>query len=300
MKIVRFAHEQLGVRIGAIQEDGETITVLPESYQCVSDCIAGPLKEDAEKAGFEVDLPSVTLLAPVTSLKRNIFCVGKNYHEHAQEFSRSGYEAGASRNDGPDRFPAIFTKPPSCIVGPNHLVDLHEDVTNSVDYEGELALVIGRGGRNIRKDEAYAHIWGYAIVNDVTARDRQKNHKQWFSGKALDTFCPMGPWVATADEVDPENLDLRTWVNGELRQSANTRDLLFNIPTLIEIISAGMTLLPGDIISTGTPSGVGIGFNPPKFLRPGDTVSISITGLGTLTNTFTAGIGKGISRLAAE
>ena len=185
-----------------------------------------------------------------------------------------------------DEYPAVFSKPPSTVVGPNAKVDLHSHVTSSVDYEAELTLVIGKGGRDIAAKDAFDHIFGYTIVNDVTARDRQRNHKQWFLGKSLDTFCPMGPWITTRDEVDAENLDVKCWVNDELRQNANTRDLIFNIPTLIESISAGLTLQPGDLIATGTPVGVGIGFNPPKFLKKGDVVSISIEGLGTLTNTF--------------
>ncbi len=166
------------------------------------------------------------------------------------------------------------------------IVNLHPQATSSVDYEAELAVVIGKGGRDIPKDQAYNHIFGYTIINDVTARDRQRSHKQWFLGKALDTFCPMGPWITTGDELDPENLEVKCWVNKELRQNANTRDLIFDIPTLVSTISAGLTLVPGDIISTGTPAGVGIGFNPPKFLKTGDVVTISITELGTLTNTF--------------
>jgi 2-keto-4-pentenoate hydratase/2-oxohepta-3-ene-1,7-dioic acid hydratase in catechol pathway len=146
--------------------------------------------------------------------------------------------------------------------------------------------VIGAEGRNIPRSRAYDHVWGYTIVNDLTARDRQKRHKQWFLGKALDGFCPMGPWLVTADEVDPESLDLETRVNGEVRQRANTRDLIFDIPHLIETISEGLTLVPGDIIATGTPAGVGIGFTPPRFLRPGDRVEMTITGLGTLENQF--------------
>jgi 2-keto-4-pentenoate hydratase/2-oxohepta-3-ene-1,7-dioic acid hydratase in catechol pathway len=159
-------------------------------------------------------------------------------------------------------------------------------VTAAVDYEGELAIVIGSHGRNIKRSDARGYIWGYTIIKDVTARDRQKDHRQWYLGKALDTFCPMGPWITTADEVDAENLQLQTWVNGELRQDANTRDLIFDIPGLIETISAGLALVPGDIIATGTPAGVGLGFNPPKFLKPGDNVTISISGLGTLSNPF--------------
>jgi 2-keto-4-pentenoate hydratase/2-oxohepta-3-ene-1,7-dioic acid hydratase in catechol pathway len=292
MKLIRFAHTALGQRLGAVLDGGETVAVLPESLSCVSDCIAGMPGPEAVRDGARLALSEVTVLAPFAGLRRNIFCIGKNYREHAREFTRSGYEAGARKDDALDPFPAVFTKPPTSVVGSGQLVDLHCGVTDSVDYEGELALVIGRRGRNIRREDAYGHVWGYVIVNDVTARDRQRNHKQWFMGKALDTFCPMGPWVATADEVDPENLELKTWVNGELRQSARTSDLLFDIPTLIETLSAGMALLPGDIISTGTPAGVGIGFDPPKFLRPGDTVSISITGLGTLTNMFVDGVDR--------
>jgi len=160
------------------------------------------------------------------------------------------------------------------------------EITSSLDYEVELAVIIGRGGRGIRKSEAMRHVWGYTIINDVTARDWQRKHKQWFLGKSFDTFCPMGPIAVTADELDAGNLEVKCWVNGELRQNANTRDLIFDIPSLMATISAGLTLKPGDVIATGTPAGVGLGFNPPKFLRPGDKVSISISHLGTLTNTF--------------
>lgn len=234
--------------------------------------------------GGGVALNEVTLLAPIPRPRRNIFCVGKNYRDHAREFAKSGYEAGAVKDV--DDFPAVFTKPATCVVGPGATVETHPNVTNAVDYEVELTIVIGRGGRDISRADALRHIWGYTIINDVTARDRQKNHRQWFLGKALDTFCPMGPWITTSDEVDGANLQVQTWVNGELRQDANTRDLIFDIPGLIETISAGTTLEPGDLIATGTPAGVGLGFNPPKFLKAGDTVTMSITGLGTLSNPF--------------
>ena len=284
MKFIRFLHRQ-EARIGILDSDQESIALLPPSFTDMNDVIGGyeEAKVAAERA-TKLAFADVQLLAPLAALRRNIFCVGKNYREHAREFARSGFEAGAIADVDP--FPAVFTKPPSAIVGPGAVVDLHAAATSAVDYEGELAVVIGKSGRNIAKEAAYDHVWGYLILNDVTARDRQKNHKQWFLGKALDTFCPLGPWVATAEELDPANLDIQTWVNGELRQSANTGDLIFDIPTLIEAISAGLMLQPGDVISTGTPAGVGIGFTPPKFLRPGDVVSISITGLGTLTNTF--------------
>jgi 2-keto-4-pentenoate hydratase/2-oxohepta-3-ene-1,7-dioic acid hydratase in catechol pathway len=153
-----------------------------------------------------------------------------------------------------------------------------------LDYEAELAVIIGTGGRGIAKAEAFDHVFGYTITNDVTARDLQLKHRQWFIGKSLDGSCPMGPWIASADEIDAENLSIRCWINGELRQEANSRDLIFDIPTLIETISAGIRLEPGDIISTGTPAGVGIGFDPPRFLAPGDVMKIEIDGLGTLQN----------------
>ena len=194
--------------------------------------------------GAALPLSSVRLLAPIPHPARNIFCVGKNYRDHAKEFAGSGYEAGAVKGAEIDEYPAVFTKPASTVVGTGDTVSLHPHITSAVDYEAELTLVIGKGGRDIPAERAYDHIWGYTIVNDVTARDRQRNHKQWFMGKALDTFCPMGPWITTADEVDPENLDVKCWVNGELRQNANTRDLIFNIPTLISTISAGLTLQP--------------------------------------------------------
>jgi len=280
MKIARFERDGQ-IRLGVLDKSETRIQALPASISDIRTLITdGVPASDGEW----IDLSAVRLLAPVPQTPRNIICVGKNYREHAKEFARSGFEAGATTDV--DSFPAVFTKPSSAIIGPGDKVELHAAVTQAVDYEGELALVIGKPGRAVRKEDAYKHVWGYMIVNDVTARDRQKNHKQWFLGKSLDTFCPMGPLIATADEVDPENLEVRTWVNGELRQSANTRDLIFDIPTLIETISAAMTLMPGDVIATGTPAGVGIGFNPPKFLQAGDEVRISIDGLGTLTNTF--------------
>ncbi len=246
------------------------------------DEISGSLRRE----GPGLPLAEVKLLAPIPNPRRNVFCVGKNYREHAKEFAGSGYEAGAVKGAEIDEYPAVFSKPPSSVIGHGDTVSLHPHVTSAVDYEAELTLVIGKAGRDIPAERAYEHIWGYTIINDVTARDRQRNHKQWFMGKALDTFCPMGPWITTADELDPENLDVKCWVNGELRQNANTSDLIFTIPALIATISAGLTLRPGDLIATGTPAGVGLGFNPPKFLKAGDEVTISISGIGTLTNRF--------------
>ena len=244
------------------------------------------LKADLPQDGASIALPDVRLRAPIAIPRRNIFCVGKNYGEHAREFSRSGFEAGAVKGAEIDEYPAVFSKGPNTVVGPADDVRLHAHVTSSVDYEAELAVIIGTAGENIAAADAYSHIFGYTIVNDVTARDRQKNHKQWYLGKTLDTFCPMGPWITTSDDLDPENLDVKCWVNGELRQNANTRDLIFDIPSLVSTISAGLMLKPGDIIATGTPAGVGIGFSPPKFLTSNDVVAIEISGIGTIENRF--------------
>jgi 2-keto-4-pentenoate hydratase/2-oxohepta-3-ene-1,7-dioic acid hydratase in catechol pathway len=286
MKFACFAGDS-GPQLGCVDEAKGIIRPVPAAKHMV-DLIRRyeEIKPGLSADGAALPLSSVRLLAPIPHPARNIFCVGKNYLDHAREFAGSGYEAGAVKGAEIDEYPAVFTKPASTVVGTGDTVSLHPHITSAVDYEVELTLVIGKGGRDIPATRAYEHIWGYTIVNDVTARDRQRNHKQWFMGKALDTFCPMGPWITTADAVDPENLDVKCWVNGELRQNANTRDLIFNIPTLIATISAGLTLEPGDLIATGTPAGVGLGFNPPKFLKPGDEVSMSITGLGTLTNRF--------------
>jgi 2-keto-4-pentenoate hydratase/2-oxohepta-3-ene-1,7-dioic acid hydratase in catechol pathway len=244
------------------------------------------LKPRLASPGQSIPLANVRLRAPIAVPRRNIFCVGKNYREHAKEFSRSGFEAGAVKGVEIDEYPAVFSKGPNTVVGPRDEVQLHSSVTSSVDYEAELAVVIGVGGKDIPASRAYSHVFGYTIVNDVTARDRQKNHKQWFLGKTLDGFCPMGPWITTSDELDPENLEVSCWVNGERRQHANTSDLIFNIPDLISTISAGLTLVPGDIIATGTPAGVGIGFSPPKFLKHGDVVAIEISKIGKIENRF--------------
>jgi 2-keto-4-pentenoate hydratase/2-oxohepta-3-ene-1,7-dioic acid hydratase in catechol pathway len=237
-------------------------------------------------SGGDIALGDVKLLAPIPVPKRNVICVGKNYLDHAREFAGSGFEAGAVKGAEIDEYPAVFSKGPNAVIGPRDDVDMHSEITSSVDYEVELTIVIGKGGRNIAKADAYKHVFGYTIANDVTARDRQKRHKQWFLGKTLDTFCPMGPWITTSDELDPENLQVKAWVNGELRQNANTRDLIFDIPTLVSTISQGMALVPGDLIATGTPAGVGIGFNPPKFLKSGDVVAMEISGIGRIENKF--------------
>lgn len=286
MKIACF-EEGLRQRIGVVDVAASLIRPFDDSVGSMVDVIRryASASEFPVLVGPGIPLDRVKLRAPIVP-ERNIFCVGKNYRAHAKEFAGSGFEAGAVKGAEIDEYPAVFSKPPSTVVGSGDVVSLHPQATSAVDYEAELAIVIGKAGRDIEAQNAYAHIWGYTIVNDVTARDRQKNHKQWFLGKAMDTFCPMGPWIATADELKADNLNLKCWVNGELRQQASTRDLIFDIPTLIATISAGLALQPGDVIATGTPAGVGIGFSPPRFLQRGDEVTISIEGIGTLKNVF--------------
>jgi 2-keto-4-pentenoate hydratase/2-oxohepta-3-ene-1,7-dioic acid hydratase in catechol pathway len=225
-------------------------------------------------------LDQVRLHAPIPSPRRDVFAVGKNYSEHVAEFGRSGYDQPDRSEELPEH-PVVFTKATTSVTGPYSDIDPHHGVTAELDYEAELGVIIGRGGRGIARQDAFAHVWGYTIIDDVTARDLQRRHKQWTIGKSLDTHCPMGPYAVSADEIaDVTALQVESFVNGEPRQSAPVKDLIFDIPELIAVISAGITLLPGDIIATGTPAGVGIGFDPPKFLVSGDVVEIVITGLG--------------------
>lgn len=237
--------------------------------------------------GEPLALADIRIDAPIPRPERNLFCVGKNYREHVREFARSGFDSTASATADAmvPAHPVVFTKVPETVIADGAPIRYPAGVSDSIDYEAELAVIIGIGGRRIAKEQALEHVWGYTIINDVTARDLQSRHQQWHLGKSLDTFCPMGPCVVTADEFSPREAAIRCWVNGELRQDANTRDLIFDIPTLISVISAGMTLRPGDIIATGTPAGVGIGFTPPKYLQRGDCVTIEIEGIGRLTNT---------------
>jgi 2-keto-4-pentenoate hydratase/2-oxohepta-3-ene-1,7-dioic acid hydratase in catechol pathway len=231
-----------------------------------------------------VPLAGLAFLAPLSALVRNVFAVGKNYHDHALEFDKSGYNATASAASAIPAHPQLFTKATTTLAGPRDAIRFDPAHTASVDYEGEIGIVIGRRCRNVSQARALDQVFGFVALNDVTARDLQKNHAQWFLGKSLDTFCPLGPWIGTPDSTPIETLRVRTWVNGELRQDAPIGQLIFDVPTLIETLSRAMTLLPGDIIATGTPVGVGLGFNPPKFLRHGDRVRVAVTGLGELDN----------------
>jgi 2-keto-4-pentenoate hydratase/2-oxohepta-3-ene-1,7-dioic acid hydratase in catechol pathway len=228
-------------------------------------------------------LRAVTLEAPIPKPHRNIFCVGKNYHEHAKEFASSGFDSSAAQGAVPQD-PIIFSKVPECVVANRAPVFFSKSISAAIDYEAELAVIIGKGGRGISKADALDHVWGYTIINDVTARDLQGKHSQWLIGKSQDTFGPMGPWAVTRDDIDLRDTEVKCWINGELRQNANTSALIFDVPTLITALSQGITLMPGDIIATGTPAGVGIGFKPPKYLVSGDVMKIEISGIGILEN----------------
>jgi 2-keto-4-pentenoate hydratase/2-oxohepta-3-ene-1,7-dioic acid hydratase in catechol pathway len=234
-------------------------------------------------AGRITPISAVRLEAPLPRPRRNLFCVGRNYRAHANELSASVFKDSAADAAA---WPIVFTKVPECVVGPRDEVILPSDVSRQIDYEAELAVVIGAGGKNIARAEALRHVFGYTIVNDVTARDVQMRHQQWDLGKSFDTFCPMGPWIVTADEFDGTRTRVRCWVNRELRQEGATENMIFDIPTLIETCARGITLYPGDVIATGTPAGVGMGFDPPRFLKRGDVVRIEVDGLGAIENTF--------------
>lgn len=222
------------------------------------------------------------LMAPIPVPRKNVFCVGRNYAEHIAEGARAQNTTIAVTEH-----PVFFTKPLTAVIGPDESIPLFSEISQAIDYEVELAIVIGKAGRNIKLEDAYDHVFGYTIVNDVTARDVQRRHGgQYFKGKALDGSCPVGPSIVTADSIEnPHDLGIRLWVNGELRQDGNTRDMIFDIPALIASLSEGLTLEPGDIVATGTPSGVGYAMDPPCFLGDGDTVVCEIDHIGRLQNT---------------
>ncbi|MGX7000336.1 fumarylacetoacetate hydrolase family protein [Caballeronia sp. KNU42] len=242
------------------------------------------LATSGELSGVLKDMDEVTLLAPIPRPAKNIFCVGRNYVDHITE----GYRARDMEVKLPE-FVQLFSKPPTTVTGPDQPIRYDQRITQKLDYEVELAVVIGKTGRDISEDDALDHVFGYTIVNDITARDLQRRHDQWFKGKGLDTSCPMGPWIVTRDEIPfPENLRISLSVNGETRQSASTSQMIFKLPKIIAELSKGLTLEAGDIIATGTPSGVGYAMDPPRLLEPGDIVTCEIEGLGKLTNVIVA------------
>jgi 2-keto-4-pentenoate hydratase/2-oxohepta-3-ene-1,7-dioic acid hydratase in catechol pathway len=229
----------------------------------------------------DLDSPDVQILSPIPHPRQDMICLGINYADHAKE--AESFDKEAFSKERPD--PIFFSKRVSFSQGTGDIIPMHEDICDSLDYETELGVVIGRQAKDVKASDALDYIFGYTIVNDVSARNLQTKHKQWYFGKSLDGFTPMGPCIVSKDEFDgiPE-LDIKTFVNGELRQSSNTANLITGIPEIIEILSAGMTLEPGTVIATGTPSGVAMGMDPPDFLQDGDEVVCEIEGIGRLVN----------------
>jgi 2-keto-4-pentenoate hydratase/2-oxohepta-3-ene-1,7-dioic acid hydratase in catechol pathway len=236
------------------------------------------------KAATGTPLAGVHLCAPLPRLLRNVYCVGWNYLDHFNE----GAAHRKTAVDLPEH-PAFFTKASNSINGPYDPIPFNAAVSEKIDWECELGLVIGKRGRNIPEAQAMSYVFGYTVINDVTARDMQRYHgNQWFKGKSLDGSCPMGPGIVTADSIAPEALDLWTRVNGVVKQESNTRHLFFKLPRLIAELSLGLTLEPGDVISTGTPQGVGYARTPPEFLKPGDVLETEVAGVGVLRNPIVA------------
>ncbi|MGZ3626173.1 MAG: fumarylacetoacetate hydrolase family protein, partial [Ktedonobacteraceae bacterium] len=226
------------------------------------------------------NLSDIQLAAPIPRPRKNLMCLGWNYADHAKETALiRGQDTKAPE------YPVIFTKAPTTINSPYGNIVIDPKVSVEVDWEVELAVIIGNGGKNISEEDAMSHVFGYTVLNDVTARDLQSRHKQFFKGKSIDGYCPMGPWIVTADEInDPQQLEVRLRVNGITKQEGNTSMMVFPIRTIIAILSQGMTLEPGDIIATGTPSGVGFARNPPEFLKAGDVMETEVEGIGILRN----------------
>lgn len=234
-------------------------------------------QKSANVENFKRAFTDIEWLSPIPRTPKNVLCVGKNYEEHVKEMDA----------EAPPEKLVVFTKSPTAIAADGQTLPIHADLTQSLDYEGELAVVIGKRGNNIPKNMAYDYIFGYTIANDISARDIQYDHQQYFLGKSLEGSCPLGPYVVSKDELpDPQDLTIVTKVNDEIRQNGTTKDMLFTIEELVSIISQHVTLEPGDVILTGTPAGVGKGMNPPTFLKAGDTVKVSIEGIGTLVNHF--------------
>jgi 2-keto-4-pentenoate hydratase/2-oxohepta-3-ene-1,7-dioic acid hydratase in catechol pathway len=274
--------------VGTISPDGREATPLT-----VADAALGALpliqmlacgEPLPAPSGARLAVEAIELRAPLPRPLRSLFCIGRNYRSHAAELATTVFRASLPAEDA---WPIVFTKLADCVIGPHDVVRLPgAAVSTHIDYESELAVVIGRGGRDIAKARAMDHVFGYTVVNDVSARDVQVRHQQWELGKSFDTFCPMGPWIVSADELDGRDTRVRGWVNGELRQDGSTKDMIFDIATLIETCSRGITLHPGDVIATGTPAGVGMGFSPPRWLGAGDVVRIEIDGIGAIENRF--------------
>ena len=227
-------------------------------------------------------LANVALQAPIPKPRRNVFCVGRNYMDHVAEGDRT---RGITQSEVP-KYPQFFTKAADCVIAPGANVPTHEGVTKWLDYEVELVAIIGTAGRDIPKEKALEHVYGWTIGNDVTGRDLQRRHGQWFKGKSLDRSCPLGPVIVPASDLDAADLAISLKLNGEQRQASRTSKMIFDVTEIIHQLSSGFTLLPGDVIMTGTPEGVGYAMEPPQTMKAGDVMELTIEGIGTLTNTI--------------
>jgi 2-keto-4-pentenoate hydratase/2-oxohepta-3-ene-1,7-dioic acid hydratase in catechol pathway len=283
VKLVTYQHNNQ-TKLGAVREEGvvDLTAVAPDMLTLIDMGADGLAQAQStlESAITATPLADVKLLAPIPNPRRNVMCLGLNYAAHAAESNRAkGFESDLPTH------PVIFNKATTCINGPYDDIPFDAAVSDKIDWEIELGVIIGRSGKNISPDEALSYVFGYTIINDVSARDLQRLHKQFFKGKSLDGSCPIGPWIVTADELpDPHNLNLICRVNGVIKQSGNTQDMIFDVPATIDHLSRGMTLLAGDIIATGTPEGVGFARTPPEYLAPGDVVECEIESIGVIRN----------------
>lgn len=292
LKLLTFLDESGREQLGILQSTRVLVTNSTEISDGMQGFIeAGPtawtkaqttLKQASENPAQADWLPleGLRVLAPIPRPRKNVFCVGRNYKEHIIEMARSrGIEPSFPK------VPEFFSKPITTVVGHEADVERHAKNTNSLDYEVEIGVVIGKRIRDVTEQEALAAVFGYTVINDITARDAQRAHGQFFKGKSFDSTCPIGPCIVTADEYgDPAGHALTLKINGEIRQNSNTSDLLFSVPQIIASLSAALTLEPGDIIATGTPSGVAQGMTPPKWLDVGDVVEAEVEGIGILRN----------------
>lgn len=287
MKLVTYKHEQ-DICLGAIQADTiiDLTAVAPDMLSLIAMDVEGvaQAKKVIEAPVHSYPIEDVMLLAPIPVPIRNIMCLGLNYAEHAKE----SYAATGQQTELP-KVPIVFTKATATVIGPYDPIPYDPDVSAAIDWEVELAFIIGRQGKNIPLSDAMQYVFGYTVLNDVSARDLQRQGKQFFKGKSLDGSCPIGPWILTSDDApDTSSLRITSRVNGVTKQDSNTSLMIFDLPAIVAYLSKGMTLFPGDIIATGTPSGVGFARIPPEFLQPGDVVECEVEGIGSIRNEVTA------------
>ena len=291
LNLITFA-DAAGSRAGVLLSDGRVLDLavaMPPARDMISIIEAGAPMLAAIRAlaanppaNALLPLAGVALQAPIPKPRRNVFCVGRNYMDHVAEGDRT---RGITNSEVP-KYPQFFTKAADCVIAPGANVPTHEGVTKWLDYEVELVAIIGTAGRDIPKEKALEHVFGWTIGNDVTGRDLQRRHGQWFKGKSLDRSCPLGPVIVPASDLNAADLAISLKLNGEQRQASRTSKMIFDVPEIIHQLSAGFTLLPGDVIMTGTPEGVGYAMQPPQTMKAGDVMELTIEGIGTLTNTI--------------